>query len=224
MNLTDDFELKFTRAKSLPGADWRYSNACSMASTSQPALQSWPLPQLGSNRGYRPEQVIEQMIVSVWYGAARFVHADITRLDATQMQTQSYRWFFAKVKLPAVTLDLDSTAGGRRTKAVPKATIPNTTDAPATTRYSPLLRIGGWPPTSGCALATPVQPTTRMASSKRRLRIWEPPRLGCFAPTAAFTSRPSCPCSRPATSDEDLQGWRYVILNDLTLPAVEVWR
>lgn len=49
------------------------------------------------------------MIVSVWCGAARFVHADITRLDATQMQTQSYRWSFAKVKLPAVTLDLDST-------------------------------------------------------------------------------------------------------------------
>ena len=47
------------------------------------ALQSWQLPQPGSNRGYRPEQLIEQMIVSIWCGAARFAHADITRLDAT---------------------------------------------------------------------------------------------------------------------------------------------
>ena len=47
------------------------------------ALQSWELPQPGSNRGYRPEQLIEQMIVSIWCGAARFAHADITRLDTT---------------------------------------------------------------------------------------------------------------------------------------------
>lgn len=47
------------------------------------AMQSWQLPQPGSNRGYRPEQLIEQMIVSIWCGAARFAHADITRLDAT---------------------------------------------------------------------------------------------------------------------------------------------
>ena len=47
------------------------------------AVQSWGLPPPGSNRGYRPEQLIEQMIVSIWCGAARFAHADITRLDAT---------------------------------------------------------------------------------------------------------------------------------------------
>jgi hypothetical protein len=46
------------------------------------AVQSWDLPQPGSNRGYRPEQLIEQMIVSIWCGPARFAHADITRLDA----------------------------------------------------------------------------------------------------------------------------------------------
>ena len=45
------------------------------------ALQSWQLPQPGSNRGCRPEPLIEQMIVSIWCGAARFAHADITRLD-----------------------------------------------------------------------------------------------------------------------------------------------
>lgn len=47
------------------------------------AVQSWDLPPPGSNRGYRPEQLIEQMMVSIGCGAARFVHADITRLDTT---------------------------------------------------------------------------------------------------------------------------------------------
>lgn len=47
------------------------------------ALQSWQLPQPGSNRRYRPEQHIEQILVSIWCGVARFAHADITRLDAT---------------------------------------------------------------------------------------------------------------------------------------------
>jgi hypothetical protein len=36
------------------------------------AVQSWDLPQPGSNRGYRPEQLIEQMIVSIWCGAPEF--------------------------------------------------------------------------------------------------------------------------------------------------------
>jgi len=101
------------------------------------ALQSWDLPQPGSNRGYAPEQLIEQMIVSIWCGAARFVHADITRLDttlmrlfgwgraaghkaivrlfqrfdqasATRVQMSSYQWLFNKLGLAGVTLDVDS--------------------------------------------------------------------------------------------------------------------
>ena len=47
------------------------------------AIESWALPAPHSNRGYAPMQLIEQMIVSIWCGAARFVHADITRLDRT---------------------------------------------------------------------------------------------------------------------------------------------
>lgn len=102
------------------------------------ALQSWDLPQPGSNRGYAPEQLIEQMIVSIWCGAARFAHADITRLDATlvrlfdwghaaghkaivrlfqrfdqasatRVQSSSYRWLFDKLQLNPITLDVDST-------------------------------------------------------------------------------------------------------------------
>ena len=102
------------------------------------AVQSWDLPPPGSNRGYSPEQLIEQMMVSIWCGAARFAHADITRLDATlvrlfdwgkaaghkaivrlfqrfdqpiatRVQTSSYRWLFDTLRLNPITLDVDST-------------------------------------------------------------------------------------------------------------------
>jgi len=102
------------------------------------AVQSWDLPPPGSNRGYRPEQLIEQMMVSIWCGAARFVHADITRLDttlvrlfgwgkaaghkaivrlfqrfdqamATRVQASTYRWLFDTLRLNPITLDVDST-------------------------------------------------------------------------------------------------------------------
>jgi hypothetical protein len=102
------------------------------------AVQSWDLPQPGSNRGYRPEQLIEPMIESIWCGAARFAHADITRVDstlvrlfgwgkaaghkaivrlfqrfdqssATRVQSSSYRWLFNKLQRGSVTLDVDCT-------------------------------------------------------------------------------------------------------------------
>ena len=39
------------------------------------------LPQPGSNRGYRPEQLITQFMLSVWCGANRFKHGEVTRHD-----------------------------------------------------------------------------------------------------------------------------------------------
>ena len=33
------------------------------------AIQSWQLPMPGSNRGYAPAQLLEQMMVSIWCGA-----------------------------------------------------------------------------------------------------------------------------------------------------------
>ena len=47
------------------------------------AIQSLQLPMPGSNRGYAPAQLLEQMIVIIWCEANRFVHSDITRLDKT---------------------------------------------------------------------------------------------------------------------------------------------
>ena len=102
------------------------------------AVEDWSLPTPRSNRGYAPVQLIEQMKVSIWCGAARFVHTDITRLDSTlarlfgwsraaghkaivrlfqrftqidanRLQTSSYHWLFQKLALGPITLDIDST-------------------------------------------------------------------------------------------------------------------
>ena len=45
------------------------------------ALSQAGLPQPGSNRGYRPEQLIVQRMLSVWCGGNRFEHAEVTRFD-----------------------------------------------------------------------------------------------------------------------------------------------
>ena len=102
------------------------------------AIQSWQLPMPGSNRGYAPAQLLEQMMVSIWCGANRFVHSDITRLDktlarlfgwsrvaehksimrlfqrfdqskATELQRNCFNWLFEKLNLNRITLDVDST-------------------------------------------------------------------------------------------------------------------
>jgi len=44
-------------------------------------LNSAPLPVQGSNRGYDPVQLIIQFIISVWCGASRYEHLEVTRFD-----------------------------------------------------------------------------------------------------------------------------------------------
>ncbi len=46
-------------------------------------LESLPLPAQGSNRGYNPVQLITQFIASLWCGANRYSHLDISRFDTT---------------------------------------------------------------------------------------------------------------------------------------------
>ena len=45
------------------------------------ALSSAGLPQPKSNRGYRPEQLLTQFMLSIWCGANRFEHGEVTRHD-----------------------------------------------------------------------------------------------------------------------------------------------
>lgn len=39
------------------------------------------LPVSGSNRGYAPQVILESFITSIWCGANRFMHTELTRLD-----------------------------------------------------------------------------------------------------------------------------------------------
>ncbi len=100
-------------------------------------LNTLPLPQPGSNRGYHPTQLIQQFITSVWCGANRFEHAEVTRQDevirelwqfdrmaghksfqrffnkfsqATNQKIfgQMYQWFFSQLLFDHFTLDVDS--------------------------------------------------------------------------------------------------------------------
>lgn len=101
------------------------------------ALGECDLPAPGSNRAYRPEQLMIQFMLSVWCGANRFSHLEVTRFDQTlgslfgikrmagfravmrllgrfdqgrneQVFGQLYRWLFERLNMDRVTVDLDS--------------------------------------------------------------------------------------------------------------------
>ena len=49
-------------------------------------LKNTSLPVQGSNRGYDPVQLIVQFIVSIWCGASRYEHLEVTRFDGVIQQ------------------------------------------------------------------------------------------------------------------------------------------
>lgn len=100
-------------------------------------LKDAPLPVQGSNRGYDPVQLILQFITSIWSGASRYEHLEVTRFDGVIQQmfgwksmaghrafaryfqkfsmednsevfTYLYQWFFNNLAFDNFTLDLDS--------------------------------------------------------------------------------------------------------------------
>lgn len=95
------------------------------------------LPQSGSNRGYDTAVIIETFITSIWCGANRFLHTEVTRNDAALAQIFDwkrapgqdtykrffgkfnqatnqkvsdyfYSWIFDNFKFDNFTLDIDS--------------------------------------------------------------------------------------------------------------------
>ncbi len=102
------------------------------------ALSQAGLPQPGSNRGYAPEQLITQFMLSVWCGANRFEHGEVTRQDPVlkrifgiqrmanfravmrlfrrfthdaneAVMDRRYGWMFGQIAIDGITLDVDST-------------------------------------------------------------------------------------------------------------------
>jgi len=99
--------------------------------------QNPDLPDRGSNRGYQTSTIIESFIASIWCGANRFLHTEVTRHDAAMGKifgwkttpgqdvyrrffskfTQAknlrvseyfYSWIFDNFKFDNFTLDIDS--------------------------------------------------------------------------------------------------------------------
>jgi hypothetical protein len=99
--------------------------------------QNPDLPQSGSNRGYKTATIIEGFITSIWCGANRFLHTEVTRHDSalgkifdwkntpgqdtykrffckfTQAKNLAvsdyfYSWIFDNFKFDNFTLDIDS--------------------------------------------------------------------------------------------------------------------
>ena len=131
-------ELQFTDKEITPWGGKalmkRMLDCMNMAS----ALSGLAWPQPGSNRGYRPEQLVQQFMLSVWCGANRFEHGEVTRHDSVlrrlfgwsrmanfktvmrlfrkldqsandRMFGDWYGWLFKNLHIDCVTLDLDST-------------------------------------------------------------------------------------------------------------------
>lgn len=101
-------------------------------------LERLPLPRQKSNRVYDPIQLITNFWVSIWRGASRFEHLEVTRMDKViqkifgwkkmaghksfqryfkkfgqadnqRIFTEMFNWFFKQIKFDNYTLDLDST-------------------------------------------------------------------------------------------------------------------
>ncbi len=100
-------------------------------------LSKLDLPTQGSNRGYSPSQLIKQFMTSVWCGANKFEHTEVTRQDEVirefwnfkrmaghksfqrffnkfdvgtnqQVFRDLYQWFFSQLRFDNFTLDVDS--------------------------------------------------------------------------------------------------------------------
>jgi hypothetical protein len=99
--------------------------------------QNIDLPQSGSNRGYKTSTIIESFITSIWCGANRFLHTEVTRHDSAlgkifdwkvtpgqdtykrffskftaaknhNVSQYFYSWVFDNFKFDNFTLDIDS--------------------------------------------------------------------------------------------------------------------
>ena len=126
------------------------------------------------------------MIVSIWCGAARFCHADITRLDSTltrlfgwgraagqkaivrlfqrfeqasamRVQMSSYQWLFNKLGLGPVTLNVDSSVLTRWGSQIEGGMKGYNPKHHGRASHHPLLAfVAGWRP-GGQLLAAPRQ-------------------------------------------------------------------
>ena len=77
-----DFQIGFTNKEITPCGGIALTKEMMDRSGIDDLLSSLDLPIPGSNRGYKQEEIIKSFLVSVWFGANRFLHTELTRQDA----------------------------------------------------------------------------------------------------------------------------------------------
>ena len=116
-----------------------------------------------------------------------------------RVQASVYRWFFDTVStLPSITLDMDSTVirHGQQQGAA-RGYNPNKRRRLS---HHPLLAFVAEARMVANVLAMHTPPTTCCNSSKPPCIIWAAKPSDSCVPTAAFTIRPSCNCSKASAS------------------------
>lgn len=137
--MTTEIQLSFTDKDITPWGGLALMSRLLKKIGFREALQGAGLPIQGSNRGYEPEQLIEQFLIGVWCGANRFEHMEVTRHDEairaifgykrmaghkafvrhfgkyTQGTNQRdlYQWFYEQLQFNNFPLDMDSTVISR---------------------------------------------------------------------------------------------------------------
>ncbi len=133
-----DFEISYTNKEITPWGGMVFLKQMLQKTGFRELIEKNPdLPQSGSNRGYKTSTIVEGFITSIWCGANRFLHTEVTRHDNalakifdwkntpgqdtykrffskfTQVKNQSvsqyfYSWIFDNLKFNNFTLDVDS--------------------------------------------------------------------------------------------------------------------
>lgn len=130
-------ELRFTDKEITPWGGMALMHQMLEHLNFEAALCDCGLPEPGSNRAYPSEQLMVQFMLSIWCGANRFEHCEVTRFDGAlaqvfglqrmanfkaitrmfgkfdQVRNQHcfgvlYRWLFEQTAHSNITLDLDS--------------------------------------------------------------------------------------------------------------------
>jgi hypothetical protein len=101
-----EFEISYTNKEITPWGGMVFLKQMLEKMDFREVIEANPdLPQPGSNRGYQTSTIIESFITSIWCGANRFMHTEVTRHDAALGQIfgwkktpgqDVYKRFFSK--------------------------------------------------------------------------------------------------------------------------------
>jgi len=133
-----EFDISFTNKEITPWGGMIFLKQMLQKIGFRELIENNPdLPVSGSNRGYKTSTIIESFITSIWCGANRFLHTEVTRHDTTlgkifdwkhtpgqdtykrffskfdigtnqRVFTSLFSWFFENLSFDTFTLDIDS--------------------------------------------------------------------------------------------------------------------